>query len=287
MKQRSRPILGIILVIIGSLFLLQMLGIISFSVWSLFTKYWPVLLIFWGLSIIFRRWSLVLGLILVMLIVIGLAFYSANQLNSERTIVQKTDIDPAASSVNLAVHYGAGDLKMSSTSSGQIINNIKTTELSDPKVTKSLDNNIESILIEKNEAEFGPGGINQDSWDIMLPKKIPYSISLNYGAANADIDLSGLMVDTININSGAASTDIIFAAYPTKATIDTGASSVNLKFPKNIGVIIKFSGGLASSDFRGFVKNGDTYYSSNYDSAKDNIEVEIHAGASSVTGEFY
>lgn len=46
--------LGVILIVIGAIFLLKNLGIITGDVWEII---WPVLLIALGLSFFFRRWK--------------------------------------------------------------------------------------------------------------------------------------------------------------------------------------------------------------------------------------
>ncbi len=49
---RCRIILGIVMIMIGTIFILQNLEIISFEIWHLF---WPSLLILFGIAIIFRN----------------------------------------------------------------------------------------------------------------------------------------------------------------------------------------------------------------------------------------
>jgi lia operon protein LiaF len=46
---------GLILVAIGTIFLLRSLGVIRITIWQIFKTYWPVALILLGISIIMRR----------------------------------------------------------------------------------------------------------------------------------------------------------------------------------------------------------------------------------------
>ena len=91
----------------------------------------------------------------------------------------------------------------------------------------------------------------------------------------------------LDLDTGATSTEIIFGSYPTKVDIDTGASSLNFKFPMDIGIEIEIDGGAVSTHLKGFTKKDDKYFSENYDKTKENIEIEINAGATSIDGEFY
>lgn len=53
MKSNGRFVWGLVLIVIGLLFLLEHVGLWDFR--ELFRNYWPVLLILWGVYILFRR----------------------------------------------------------------------------------------------------------------------------------------------------------------------------------------------------------------------------------------
>ena len=86
---------------------------------------------------------------------------------------------------------------------------------------------------------------------------------------------------------GAASSEIKFSDYPTKVSIDTGASSVKMMYPKDTGVVVSVDSGLTSVILPEFIKKDGKYYSPGYDPSKENIEINIDAGASNIEGEFY
>lgn len=131
------------------------------------------------------------------------------------------------------------------------------------------------------------GRVPKDTWDVELSPETNFDMNLDYGAAEMNLDLENIKVNRLEIDSGAATTNLKFGSYPTRATMKTGASTVNMKFPKDIGVMVEVEGGAVSSNFNDFIKKDKTYYSENYDEREDNIEVSINAGASSIKGEFY
>ncbi len=65
--------MGISLVAVGSLLLLNTLGIIDWAVWPYLLRWWPVILIFSGLEIIFRR--RLFALLMVLMFIAGTAYY--------------------------------------------------------------------------------------------------------------------------------------------------------------------------------------------------------------------
>src|SRR5688572_8704882 len=54
-KRGSVSVGALILIFIGILFLLQNFGILPWSVWGFLWRFWPLLLIIWGLQAIFGR----------------------------------------------------------------------------------------------------------------------------------------------------------------------------------------------------------------------------------------
>lgn len=54
-KTRNAPTMGIILLFLGSLFLLETMGILPWSLWHALWRYWPIIFIILGLKLILRR----------------------------------------------------------------------------------------------------------------------------------------------------------------------------------------------------------------------------------------
>ena len=63
----------------------------------------------------------------------------------------------------------------------------------------------------------------------------------------------------------------------TATRVKLGFGTLKLQFPSHLGVAISIKRFLASFDASGFVKRGDRYYSSNYDSATAHLELDIDA----------
>lgn len=59
-------------------------------------------------------------------------------------------------------------------------------------------------------------------WKVYLTENTPYSLSLDYGLGNANIDLSGLSVEKLKINTGSADVNITYSTgIENKVTMDT------------------------------------------------------------------
>ena len=77
-------------------------------------------------------------------------------------------------------------------------------------------------------------------------------------------------------------------AWPADArmTLNMALGGVTLQAPRDVGLRVRMSGFMAGFDAKGFSKDGKTYTSSNYASAKRHIEVEVSSALGGVTVEW-
>ncbi|MFP4111468.1 MAG: LiaI-LiaF-like domain-containing protein [Candidatus Woesearchaeota archaeon] len=274
---------GIILIFLGLFFIFRKAGVISISLGELFVEFWPVFLIFIGLSIVIKnRWVIIIS-IFILLIVAAVSLFSG--VGEQRELEQTFPIDSIITHLDVDIDYGAGDIKISKGTGALLKNEITTYSLKDPVFITSKDNTRASVEIKREESAYLFSGNNL--WNIEVFPLIPVDLDLDYGVVSADIDLRDLNVRNLDIDCGMTSTEIIFGNSPTKASIKTGMSSFVMTFPEDSGVKIEVNSGFAAKDFDGFRKEGNIYYSEDYDENENNIEVKIDAGFSSLEADFY
>lgn len=114
------------------------------------------------------------------------------------------------------------------------------------------------LTFESDHDNHGDFDENKNKWDIVLSTKYESFMSLDIGAADADMDLGGLPLKGLSIDIGAASGDIRFSKpnpiRMKKMSVDAGASSLDMTMIGNANFeYFDFSGGVGSFDldFRG------------------------------------
>jgi hypothetical protein len=288
MKNSSRMFSGIALIAIGVLFFLKVLGVINFSVWEGYKTYWPIGLILVGLALIFRAKWLAFVFLFLTVLSGGLYVLGSVEVGELREVVKGVPFEDGITTLDLRIGFGAGDMKIGDGSSEYLVRHeVKTSSSIDPEVRIEKSGENAEVSIERRGEGFAFWNQIKDDWNIEISSDVEVNLDLDYGAADATVDLENLKVRELDIDSGATSTEIIFGRFPTKVDIDTGASSLNLKFPEGMGVVIEVDGGAVSTNLDGFIKKDGKYYSEKYDENEGNIEVDIDAGASSIEGEFY
>ena len=82
---------------------------------------------------------------------------------------------------------------------------------------------------------------------------------------------------------GAVTVDLAGAwTADTRMVMNVALGGVTLRAPRDIGIRVQMVGFLAGFDAKGFVKDGKTYTSTNYASAKRHIEVEVNSALGGV-----
>jgi hypothetical protein len=259
--RRNTLFWGTVLIILGVLQLLNNLGILQISIWQIA---WPLLLIAFGI------WVL-LGTIL-----------RRSPGQAELVSIPQD----SAGRARIQIHHGAGRLTLvGKTEPGVLLNGTFGGGLD---YHTRLDGDLLNVDMRVSERNFpwgwGPG--DTLDWNFNLSDAIPLILDFNTGASKSVIDLSGLRVPEMNLQTGASSTDITLpsTAGMTHMKVGSGAASVNIKVPQGVAARIHAQGGVASIviDQTRFPRMGELYLSPDYDSAQNKVDIDIQTGVGGI-----
>jgi hypothetical protein len=295
---------GALLVILGIVLILKNLGVLVFtwySVWHL----WPVILILWGLSLLpVRDLYKVIASLAVLLI--GLVLFFQADRNEEYDFHWDSDWDneeniSGMDKQNLSLPYdstlrtallqfdaAAGKFTLSDTCSdlikfekrGIVGNYAMEIENTGDSATINIDMHTEGNIHTKRGNKV----------DMMLNTRPYWNFDLNVGAAEVILDLTQYKVSSLDIDGGACSLDLKLGSLQsnTNMNIETGASSITLKIPKEAGCEVNTHSFLTENDLEGFTKTEkNTHQTENYKTAAQKIHIEMNAAVSSLKIERY
>jgi hypothetical protein len=306
---------GILLIAIGLLFILNNLGIISFS-WSALWSLWPLILVFWGISILPLKGTIKVIILLVVILgtllllnrlpehrpwFLNLHHHYGNGYNywndeqdDETTGSNSNDqnftvpIDSLATKGILNLDAAAGNFRVEG-ETNDFLDFSKKGEIGNYELTTSEIKGGKNISIKLEEGRVH-GSFKKNKVDIKLNPKPSWNLVLDIGAAELDLDLSNYKIDTATIESGASSMDIKIGSLnpQTVLTFNAGASSINVKVPKNSGCQISSDSFLVSKNFEDFDRKGDHIYeTSNFAAAQNKIFITVKTAVSSINVKRY
>jgi hypothetical protein len=300
----------LILIVIGSIFLLQNLGFLAPTAWLGLWRLWPLLLVLIGIDLLLaHRRSLAvvvglavavfaLGLVAGMVDVPGLS--APRQTGSTATTSRgQTQTLRGATQAAVTLRFGAGQLDV-----GPLLN-AGADDLASmtydgppgaaPDSEYSVSNGVGRLQYQvsgRGASGFLPfvgnrGGSPASRLDVNLRPDLPLSLTVQTGATQARLDLSQLRVSSLDVSLGAADTWVRLPenAGSTTAHFSGGATSLTLEIPNGVAAQIRTRGGLntVSVDQSRFPAAGaDVYRSPDYATAQNKVDITVETGVSTI-----
>ena len=296
---------GLLFISLGLLILLYNLNVVDFGLSNIW-RYWPLVIILWGVSyftknVILKR--IIAGVAAIVLAITLFAafnssFYFFNDALSLRDsnfdITFKGDSDtsnyfetfsPDIKNAQFDFKAGAGAFLLRDTTD-ELMSAIAQGYKNEYKLTRNDSGN--NTFIEMKMLNYHLTFENRHDKNKMAIKLNPnpvWDLNFDIGAASVNFDLSPFKTENININTGAASLKIKLGdrVDNSKVRVKAGASSIDIEIPDSAGCEIKTSTALSSRNFDGFDKiSSNLYRTDNFDSAKKKIYLKIDTGISSI-----
>lgn len=288
----GRLFFGLLFLVIGFAYLAQNLGIVSNVNVNLgyLLRFWPVLIIIVGLSMLSR--GTFIGRLLSVIIVLGIIALIILSLfvpvPTSRTEQYNFDFakDTSASSAVIDIKAGASTINIkdgaSGLASGRLESNISRLVSS---TTTAGEVQRVDLSTEVGNVK-GLYGLFRNDLQLSLSDNVPISLKISAGASTIDFDASSIQLQNLQIDSGASKLGLIFGdrVLSAVATINAGASSIDISLPSSLGVRLNVKSDLSSKDFPQFTQlNENTYESTNYSSSLNKIDININAGVSKIS----
>jgi len=254
---------GLLLVLLGVVFLLDQLGAfepLGVSAWELL---WPLALILLGLWILLGR------------------FLRPKPISGHAVIPLQN-----ARRAHIKIRHGAGELNVAGgAESGALVSGDFAGGLDYETDIEDDQQFLRMRMPPQSAAWVGDVDFSLD-WTIKLTNEIPLTLKINTGASKSSLDLSELIVTELKLRTGASATDLILPARAglTRVEIDAGAASVNVRVPAGVAARITALAGLSTIDVdtARFPSLAERYQSPDYDTAVNKADVIIKAGVGTV-----
>ena len=307
---------------VGSLFLANNFGLLSWNSWMAILRLWPVLVIAIGLEIFIGRknvWLSAVGVgVALSLLVAGLwlsgGVLGADSVLPEGKPVISEDIKQPlgkAKSAEIKIDSSVGQLFVDSLSNDEnlIEGTIYSVEHETIYQNYEIDGN---EIFYRLSSDWEPSGLTSFSglddqklsWDISLSKEIPLDLNISLGVGESDLDLSDLQITELDLGIGVGQTSVKlpngeYDAYieggvgqtlitlpdegQIQVQVDGGVGEIVIYIPEDVAVKIYVDRGIASLTVpSGYTQNEDVYTSPNYDEGEDCLELHLEQGIGNI-----
>jgi hypothetical protein len=285
---------GVFFIVLGAVPLAYHQGVVSQSQIGDAWRLWPLIVVGIGVGFILSRTpayfvggmvvAATLGLMLGSLFAVGPSLGCGHHIGTASSVSQSGVFDGPAS-VELNLQCGNADITTSSDAEWHV----DATNATGRTADISSSANSVKVETEKSGADWFSGG--DDTWRIALPQQsqldlranidlgeatydlngaILTSATFNMNLGTLHVDLSGAHVGSLTVSTSLASTYVqLDGSSDLTASIKTSLGSFKLCVPSELGLQIKSTDSLSSTDLGhfGMYRTGDQWETPNFGSA--------------------
>jgi len=154
-----------------------------------------------------------------------------------------------------------------------------------PDIEYSVTGSRGILRVEQGKSSGMTIGKKENKWDITLSNDVPVDINIDFGAGAGNLDLRGLMLESLDIDMGVGELKVDLTGERNQSldvVIDGGVGSATIYLPEDVGVRVKVDGGIGSVNARDMIKKGHFYTNDAYGKTDISIDVDIDAGIGSI-----
>lgn len=285
------PVWGIFLLFLGIVLLLQNLKVLPWELWETLWRFWPVVVISFGLGILLRHRNpwLISGLImLVFLGCLGIAYWQYEQSAPGGTPVRNYSTPLGnLTTAQAEIELSAGSLTVDSLTSGSP-NLIEAESGSDDAGNIMVDFQSQgtegTLRLTTNKASRHLW--NKTGWRINLSRRIPFTMAVQSNVGDLALNFKGIMLTELqmDLNAGSCIMTMPFPTDKTSAYIKANIANMELTIPQGVAARIKVKNNLSdlNVDTNRFPKKGDYYVSDGFSTSVNRLEIELNCNLSRV-----
>jgi len=207
--------------------------------------------------------------------------------NEVRTESQSVSVD-SATSASVQIEFPAGELKVQSGSSNLMDASFRyNVDEWQPQVNYSESGAQGELIVSQPGSDQLPsrGGLINE-WKLLLTNDIPLDLSIRAGAGNNELNLGGLDLAALNIESGAGNTKVYLDGnwdHDVLASIKGGVGNLTVNLPAEMGVLVIMDTALVNVSANGLIVAENGYVNQAYGSAPYTFTLNLEVGVGSVT----
>ncbi|MDD2630456.1 MAG: DUF5668 domain-containing protein [Limnochordia bacterium] len=294
----SRLFGGILLLFLGSILLLNNLGMLSWSIWSSLYRAWPALLILLGFSLLVGKRRSILGTILLVLLVIalgfGVFFWVFFYVGDVHEVQRSTFSDGFPGDVSegrLHMDIPAGSLEVKAEPSLQMVNSTFSVYDQAPRWEVTRIGSVAEYSLSLPRKDWFFGGSRRAKGEVFIANQVPWHLVIKMGAGKLEADLRSAVVKSMDVDVGAGDLDIILGDSQVEASINIngGVGNVTIRVPRNAGVKVISKGGITAKNFqKGLLQIDDrTWMDEGYSIAGTKYTISLNTGVAKIGLERY
>jgi len=217
--------------------------------------------------------------------IIGCGLFTTS-VNDVRTESQSVNL-ASATSANVQIEFPAGELKVQSGTSNLMDASFRyNVDDWQPQVNYSESGTQGELVVSQpgdDKVPVGGGLVNE--WEIQLSENIPMDLLIRTGAGNSQLDLGGLDMNSLTVETGAGVTTVNLTGnwqHDVDVSIQGGVGELTVNLPAEMGVRVEMDTALVTVNANGLILAENGYVNKAFETAPYTLTLNLQAGVGSV-----
>jgi hypothetical protein len=142
-----------------------------------------------------------------------------------------------------------------------------------------------NLSIEQPQGHQAHMGGTKYEWDVRLNREVPLDVKVHFGAGNADLNLGGLTLRSVEVDMGVGRLQMDLRGNPKRnyeVRIQGGVGEAIIRLPAGVGVDAEAEGGIGSISAPGMRREGRRYLNDAFERAKVRVHLDVRGGVGSI-----
>ncbi len=293
------PIAALLLIAAGVTLLLQNMGIVRWELWVEIWRFWPLVLIAIGVSLVFGRRLPWLSALIFAALIAGAFSGAAFMAEDSGELVVERISEPlgGADRLDLWVDVDVGNLTIDSAYGSRNLEGEFSSPCGGASTLVGRYRDVASLDVKT--AEDSPLCLWGADWKVYVPRVPEVVVDVEANVASVDLELTDINVTELYVDANMGSVEIAMpsGAGHVQALLEAVGASIDIRIPEGVEALIVNDSELTSFDIGGrFHRKGPladgatvrgrdpgSYYESpGYRTAEDRVYIEIDARFASV-----
>jgi len=219
-------------------------------------------------------------------VLLGCSLLNTTSVGAVKTESQAVKLE-SATAADVQIEFPAGELKVQSGTNNLMDASFRyNVDDWQPEVKYSENGTQGELYVSQpgdDKLPVGGGLINE--WEIQLSETVPMDLLIRTGAGNSQLDLGGLNMNSLAVETGAGVTTVNLDGnwqHDVEVSITGGVGELTVNLPAEMGVRVEMDTALVTVTANGLIIADNGYVNRAFGAAPHTLKLNLEAGVGSV-----
>lgn len=191
-----------------------------------------------------------------------------------------------AGKVSAEIRMGGGELRLDGGAARLMEGSFKFSDRPGRPMVRYTEAGGHGRLTLESPKTDGTFSKTVNEWTVKLGSSLPLELNITLGGGKADLDVSRLSLESMQVNMGAGELQLNLAGHYKKdvsVQVKGGAGEMRIRLPGDMGAVVDAQVGIGGLNAHGLQQRDGKYYNAAYAEGKPAIHLEVQGAVGDIT----